>query len=52
MHRGLDIPGRVTIGEHGVVTAPATDEVFMRLYIHHWKELMKASPRLEVARAP
>ena len=52
MHRGMDIPGRITTDEHGIVTAPATDEVFMRLYIHHWKELMKASPVLAVKRAP
>ncbi len=52
MHRGMDIPGRITTDEHGIVTAPATDEVFMRLYIHHWKELMKAQPTLAVKRAP
>ena len=52
MHRGMDIPGRITTDERGIVTAPATDEVFMRLYIHHWKELMKANPLLSVKRAP
>jgi len=52
MHRGMDIPGRITTDSHGIVTAPATDEVFMRLYIHHWKELMKSSPVLSVKREP
>ena len=52
MHRGMDIPGRITTDDKGVVTGPATDEVFMRLYIHHWKELMKANPDLLVKRAP
>ena len=52
MHRGMDIPGRITTDERGIVTAPATDEVFMRLYIHHWKELMKSQPALSVKREP
>ncbi len=52
MHRGMDIPGRITTDERGIVTAPATDEVFMRLYIHHWKELMKSQPTLTVKREP
>ena len=33
-------------------TAPATDEAFMREYIHEWKRLMKASPNLAVQREP
>jgi phenylpropionate dioxygenase-like ring-hydroxylating dioxygenase large terminal subunit len=52
MHRGMGIPGRVKTDARGIVTAPATDEVFMRLYIHHWKALMQASPRLEARREP
>ena len=28
----------------GVITAPATDEAFMREYIKEWKRLMKAQP--------
>ena len=48
----VDNAGRITTDERGIVTGPATDEVFMRLYIHHWKELMKASPSLSVKRTP
>ena len=52
MHRGLGVPGRVRTREDGVITAPATDEVFMREYIAFWKRLMQASPRLEPTRTP
>ena len=52
MHRGLGIPGRVQTGPNGEVTAPATDEAFMREYIKEWKRLMQASPRLVVKREP
>ena len=52
MHRGMDIPGRITTDERGIVTGPATDEVFMRLYIHYWKDLMKSDPDLVVRRTP
>ena len=52
MHRGLGIPGRVRTDEHGIVTAPATDEAFMREYIKEWKRLMKASPQLAIQREP
>ena len=40
MHRGLGIPGRAKVAANGVITAPATDEVFMREYIKEWKRLM------------
>ncbi len=33
MHRGLGIPGRVRKDDNGLITAPATDEAFMREYI-------------------
>lgn len=52
MHRGLGIPGRVHVHEDGTMTAPATDEVFMREYIKEWKRLMKARPNLTVKRNP
>ena len=52
MHRGMDVPGRIRTDAMGVVTAPATDEVFMREYLRHWKALMQASPVLAVRRAP
>jgi phenylpropionate dioxygenase-like ring-hydroxylating dioxygenase large terminal subunit len=50
MHRGLGIPGRVKTDAQGIITAPATDEAFMREYIKEWKRLMKARPQLVVAR--
>jgi len=52
MHRGLGIPGREQRDARGVVTAPATDEVFMREYIRFWKGLMQADPGLAVRREP
>jgi hypothetical protein len=52
MHRGLGIPGRVKMDANGVITAPATDEAFMREYIKEWKRLMQASPKLAVQREP
>jgi len=52
MHRGMGIPGRIKTSENGEITAPATDEAFMREYIHEWKRLMKASPNLVVRREP
>ncbi len=52
MHRGLGIPGRVKTDENGIITAPATDEAFMREYIKEWKRLMKATPNLVVQREP
>lgn len=50
MHRGLGIPGRVRKAPDGTVTAPATDEVFMREYFKEWKRLMADPPVLEVRR--
>jgi phenylpropionate dioxygenase-like ring-hydroxylating dioxygenase large terminal subunit len=52
MHRGLGIPGRVKQHADGTLTAPATDEVFMREYMKEWKRLMSARPALEVRREP
>jgi hypothetical protein len=52
MHRGLDIPGRVKQAPDGTITAPATDEVFMREYIQEWKALMAAPPALSIQRVP
>jgi phenylpropionate dioxygenase-like ring-hydroxylating dioxygenase large terminal subunit len=52
MHRGLGIPGRVKTDAKGEITAPATDEAFMREYIKEWKRLMQASPKLTVQREP
>jgi phenylpropionate dioxygenase-like ring-hydroxylating dioxygenase large terminal subunit len=52
MHRGLGIPGRIRVAEDGVITAPATDEVFMREYLKEWKRLMQSRPHLVVRREP
>ncbi|HHW37346.1 MAG TPA: Rieske 2Fe-2S domain-containing protein [Bacillales bacterium] len=38
--RGLGIPGRQTVDEHGVVTGPVTDELHIRNYYQEWKRLM------------
>jgi phenylpropionate dioxygenase-like ring-hydroxylating dioxygenase large terminal subunit len=42
----LGIPGRVKTDANGIITAPATDEAFMREYIKEWKRLMKAGRTL------
>ena len=52
MHRGLGIPGPRQDDLSGIITAPATDDAFMREYIKEWKRLMKASPSLVVQREP
>jgi hypothetical protein len=52
MHRGLNIPGRVTRHADGTVTAPATDEAFMREHFKEWKRLMKSPPDLVITREP
>ncbi len=52
MHRGLDVPGRIHTDEHGIITAPATDEMFMREYIKEWKRLMQTQPNIMVKRDP
>ena len=48
----LDAESDMQTGEDGIITAPATDEAFMREYIKEWKRLMKASPNLVVQREP
>ncbi|MFM1815595.1 MAG: hypothetical protein RLZ98_2290 [Pseudomonadota bacterium] len=50
MHRGLGIEGRIVHNPDGTITAPATDEVFMREYIKEWKRLMVERPTLTVKR--
>jgi hypothetical protein len=52
MHRGLGVPGRTKTHADGTLSAPATDEVFMREYMKEWKRLMSARPTLEVRREP
>ncbi len=50
MHRGMDIPGRIQFNSDGTITAPATDEVFMREYMKEYKRLMTSDPQLVVVR--
>lgn len=52
MHRGMDIPGRITLEPGGVIKAPATDEMFMREYIKEWKRLMQTEPNIQIRREP
>jgi phenylpropionate dioxygenase-like ring-hydroxylating dioxygenase large terminal subunit len=52
MNRGMGMPERFRTDEQGVIYGPATDEVFMREYIHEWKRLMQAEPKLAVQREP
>jgi len=52
MHRGLGVPDRVQREAGGAIRAPATDEVFMREHMKVWKELMNATPAIEVRREP
>ena len=52
MNRGFGIPGRVkTLGD-GTITAPATDEAFMREHFKEWKRLMKGPRNLAITREP
>ncbi|MDX1485634.1 MAG: SRPBCC family protein [Alphaproteobacteria bacterium] len=50
MHRGLDVPGRIESDARGVITAPATDEVFMRETFKYWKRLMAEPPPRQIRR--
>jgi phenylpropionate dioxygenase-like ring-hydroxylating dioxygenase large terminal subunit len=50
MHRGLGVSGRIKTERDGSLTAPATDEVFMREHMKVWKRLMSTEPRIHVLR--
>ena len=52
MHRGMNVPGRIKVDANGVITAPATDEVFMREYLKEWRRIMQSRPALHVRREP
>ena len=52
MNRGFGIPDRFKTHEDGSITAPATDEAFMREHFKEWKRLMKARPNLAIQREP
>ena len=50
MNRGAGIPGRVKVEADGCITAPSTDEAFMREHFKEWKRLMKTQPNMQVKR--
>lgn len=51
MHRGLGVPDRYEEpGAYGLVSGPATDEVFVREYIKEWKRLMTRRVALAITR--
>ena len=52
MNRGYGIANRIKTNEDGTITAPATDEVFMREYIKEWKRLMAGPTNLSIKREP
>ncbi len=52
MNRGYGLPDRIKHNDDGTITAPATDEVFMREYIKEWKKLMQAEAPLTITREP
>jgi hypothetical protein len=52
MNRGLGIPDRIKQQPDGTITAPATDEAFMREHFKEWKRLMKARLNLAIRREP
>jgi hypothetical protein len=52
MNRGYGIADRIKTNEDGTITAPATDEVFMREYIREWKRLMAGPTNLSIKREP
>ncbi len=50
MNRGHGLPGRIKHNPDGTISAPATDEIFMREYIKEWKRIMKDDAPLEIQR--
>ena len=42
----------ITEHEDGTITAPATDEAFMREHFKEWKRLLKANLNLAIQREP
>jgi hypothetical protein len=50
MNRGLGIEGRIKVEPDGSITAPSTDEAFMREHFKEWKRLMTAQPNNQVQR--
>jgi hypothetical protein len=52
MNRGLGVPDRIKTDADGSITAPATDEAFMREHFKEWKRLMKERATLAIQREP
>jgi phenylpropionate dioxygenase-like ring-hydroxylating dioxygenase large terminal subunit len=52
MNRGLGVPDRIKTHVDGSITAPATDEAFMREHFKEWKRLMKERATLAIQREP
>jgi hypothetical protein len=52
MNRGLGVPDRIRTGVDGSITAPATDEAFMREHFKEWKRLMKSRAAFAIQREP
>jgi phenylpropionate dioxygenase-like ring-hydroxylating dioxygenase large terminal subunit len=50
MHRGLGVPDRIKVEAGGIVTGPATDELFMREMYKEYRRLMKLDPTLNATR--
>ncbi len=50
MNRGLAIEGRIKVEADGSITAPSTDEAFMREHFKEWKRLMRTKPNNQVRR--
>ncbi len=47
---GLGLDERFSVDEHGVITGPSTDEVFLRETYKYYKSLMQAEPNIAVSR--
>ena len=45
--RGLGVPGRQTVDEHGVISGPVTDELYLRHYYQEWKRLMSEPEKVQ-----
>src|SRR3974377_2047935 len=52
MDRDPGIPHRVKTSADGTITAPATDEAFMREHFKEWKRLMQTRANLAIRREP
>ncbi len=50
MNRGPGIPGRVRVNDDGTMTAPATDEAFMREHFKEWKRADEGPTELPPSR--